>query len=614
MIKEASPGQGLGGTFAAAPPGAAAARKGSSGVQIPGRLPEVTMLLSKSKKLIGQLLIEAGLLSPVDLDAALREQRGSKARIGEILVQKRVLEEDQLLTILCKQLRVKRFNPNKFPPNPQLKEILPEAEASRLQVVPVFRKGSLLLVAMRDPADIAVIDALERLTKLEVEPLICNEKELRDLAVGVYGPNLRMEAETLSDIPEVVEQEEETAARKEDVLDISSLQSQVEDAPVIKIVNAILVQALQRHASDIHINPKEGKIDLRFRIDGELREIPAPPKNYFTSLVSRIKLLSNLDISVTRTPQDGRFTYRVRDKEVSVRTSTLPTIFGEKVVMRLHVQSSKGLSLEQLGMGDRERELLQAALLRPHGMILATGPTGSGKSTLLYAMLEKICSPNINIVTLEDPVETRLPEVTQVQLNSKAGMTFASGLRSILRQDPDVIMVGEIRDEETARISIQAAMTGHKLLSTLHTNDAAGAVSRFIEMGIEPFLIASTMVVVVAQRLVRRICPDCVEAYRPDAVQLQNMIRKPGENKDFHFFRGKGCFKCEQSGFKGRVGVYEVLNVDNAVKDLIIRRASAHEIRQRAIQSGRLRTLKMDAAFKVLSGVTTFEEYLGVAL
>ena len=575
-------------------------------------------MFSKSKKFIGQMLVDAGLLSQEALDTSLGEQKQTRQKLGSILINKKLVSEDQFLSVLSSQLKVKRLNIKNFKPNPDLKDILPEAEAARLRVVPLFRKGSLLMVAMRDPTDIVGIDAVEHVTRLEVEPVICNAEELDAITTAIYGRTFSdSEGEEIitefedDDVDVEAEPEKEAAV---DDLNITSLQSMAEDAPVIKIVNSILLQALNKRASDVHISPKEDRIELRYRIDGDLKPFPAPPKKYFLSLVSRIKLISNLDISVNRVPQDGRFTYRVRDKEISVRTSTLPTIFGEKVVLRLHVQTSRGISLDQLGMGEKERELLENALIKPYGMILATGPTGSGKSTLLYSLIERICSPNINIVTLEDPVETRLPEVTQVQLNPKAGMTFASGLRSILRQDPDVIMVGEIRDMETAKIGIQASMTGHKVLSTLHTNDAAGAVSRFIEMGIEPFLISSTLLVVVAQRLVRRLCPHCVEPYEPDATQLHAVIKSPPPGQKIHFFQSKGCHQCEHSGYKGRVGVYEVLQIDNTIKDLILKRASAFAIKQKAVQTGKLRTLKMDAAFKVLQGVTSLQEYLTVAM
>ncbi len=571
-------------------------------------------VFSKSKKLIGQMLVDAGVLSQDDLDSCLREQKLSKQKLGNILISRELVTEDQFLSVLSRQLKVKRLNFKNFQPNPGLKDILPETEAAKLHVVPLFKKGSLLMVAMRDPTDIASIDSVERITRLEVEPVICNASELDFITVAVYGRKFTEEEEIIPDFEDVdVESESEEATGKED-LNITSLQSMAEDAPVIKFVNSILLQALNKRASDVHINPKEDRIDLRYRIDGELKEFASPPKKFFLPLVSRIKLISNLDISVNRVPQDGRFTYRVRDKEISVRTSTLPTIYGEKIVLRLHVQSSHGLSLDQLGMGEKEREVLEKALIKPYGMILATGPTGSGKSTLLYSLIERICSPNINIVTLEDPVESRLPEVTQVQLNAKAGMTFASGLRSILRQDPDVIMVGEIRDVETAKIGIQAAMTGHKVLSTLHTNDASGAVSRFIEMGIEPFLISSTLLAVVAQRLVRKLCPYCVEPYEPDLTQLRTVIKSPPPGQKIHFFRSKGCPNCEHMGYKGRVGVYEVLQVDNTIKELILKRASAFAIKQKAVQTGKLRTLKMDAAFKVLQGVTSLQEYLTVAI
>ncbi len=572
------------------------------------------MLGSKARKKIGEMLIEDGLITQRQLDEALEGQKTSKDKLGQILIKKGAIKEGQLMPVLCRQLRIKRLDGKKFTPIPSMRSLIPEELASKHRLVPLVSKQSLVWVAMLDPTDIAAIDAVEHHTRLEVEPVFCTQKEFDELAHGVYGKKLL--AEALVEMPVNMEDIDiEASSDEEDggegALNIDSLKNMADDAPVVKIVNSILVQALNKRASDVHISPRQDRISFRLRIDGDLKEFPAPPKKIFLPLVSRIKLLSNLDISVARIPQDGRFTYYAQGREVSVRTSTIPTIYGEKVVLRLHVHGGHTLALDDLGMSDNERVKIEKAILKPHGMILATGPTGSGKTTLLYAILRKVSKPNINIISLEDPVESRLDDVTQVQLNSKAGMTFASGLRSILRQDPDVIMIGEIRDMETAEIGIKAAMTGHKVLSTLHTNDSAGAVTRFVEMGIEPFLISSTLLVAVAQRLVRRICPECIEPYQADDISLRAM--NVPLNSRMHFFRGKGCFHCDNSGFKGRLGVYEILEIDNMVQELILRRASAYEIKERAVRANKLRTLKMDAAFKVFEGLTTFEEFTSVA-
>jgi len=569
------------------------------------------MLFTRTKKRLGEILVDLGLITQEVLDKALLEHKKNNLKLGQYLIQQKLLSEDQVLESLSKQLRIKRLNTKKFSPNPALKTILSEDHATKFRAVPLVKKASLLLVAMYDPTEISVIDALERVTRLEVEPVFCSTNELKELFHQVYGNKLLLGEEMALAVEEMNLEPEAEVEPVDEVLNITSLQTMAQDAPVVKIVNSILVQALNKRASDVHISPKKDKIELRLRVDGDLKDFPAPPKKYFQPMVSRIKLLSGLDISVTRVPQDGRFTYRVQNKEISVRTSTLPTIYGEKVVLRLHVQSTHGYTLDELGMSEKEREMIDTAVHKPYGMILATGPTGSGKTTLLYSILQKVISPSINIVTLEDPVESRLDAITQVQLNTKAGMTFASGLRSILRQDPDVIMIGEIRDQETANIAVQSAMTGHQVLSTLHTNDAAGAVSRFVEMGIEPFLISSTLLVVVAQRLVRKICTECIEPYEAPDEQLRAIIQNP--TRKLHFFRGKGCFTCDNTGFKGRMGVFEILPIDSKVQEMILRRASAFEIKQTMVRTGSLRTLKMDAAYKVFQGMTSFEEYLTVA-
>jgi len=380
-----------------------------------------------------------------------------------------------------------------------------------------------------------------------------------------------------------------------------------EEAPVVRLVNSILSQAVRQGASDIHISPEKDHVQVRFRVDGKLQEVPAPPKNMILPIVSRFKILASLDISVSRLPQDGRFTARIGNREINIRVSTMPTIYGENVVLRLLDMSSGIHSLEALGMTPEDRDKVEAMSMKPYGMILSTGPTGSGKSTTLYSILKKINQPDINILTIEDPVEFRMPKIRQIQLNRRAGMTFASGLRSILRQDPDVIMVGEIRDTETAVISVQAALTGHRLMSTVHTNDAAGAITRFIEMGIEPYLVSSVMLVSIAQRLIRRVCDYCKEAYQPPEAALRQWGLE-AEAEGANFMKGRGCFNCMNTGYKGRIGVFEVLCIDETVQDMILAGRSAKEITRDMTAAGKLRTLKTDAAEKVRQGLTTLEE------
>lgn len=567
------------------------------------------------RKRFGDLLVEGGIISQEDLDEALHEQAETRKKLGEILVANGVVTERQIVDFLSRHLRVRRLNISKFRPRPELANVLPVDLASRLEVAPLLKKGSLLLVACPDPTDISMFDEVQQLTRLEVEPVICTRHEFNDVFLGVYDEEFKRQEERLIDLEHMEEEElQETQDELDETINISSVQSMAEEAPVIKLVNSILVKALNAGASDVHIRAVRNSVLLQLRIDGKLKRYDSFPKNYFFPLISRVKLLSGLDISVTRQPQDGRFSYRAKNKEISVRTSTIPTIYGEKVVMRLHVQQKRIFSLEDLGLSEPERVLIQRAIKRSYGMILTTGPTGSGKTTLLYTLLDMVNDPSINIVTLEDPVESRVDYLTQIQLNTKAGMTFASGLRSILRQDPDVIMVGEIRDKETASIAVESAMTGHRVLSTLHTNDAPGAVARFLEMGLEPFLLASTMLIVVAQRLLRKICPHCIEPYQASKKELAGMALDADPKTVMHFFKGTGCSNCNNTGYKGRVGVFEVLQVDDTVQQLIIKRASAQEIREVALAGGSLRSLKADASNKVFQGLTTFEEYMTVAV
>lgn len=527
-------------------------------------------------------------------------QRKSGVKLAEYLRRQGKLGEKELMDYVSAQLKIDRYTPEKYPLDDNLKSELPEAVFKDRQLVPLRKKDNMLWVATADPLNLGLLDAVEKLTKFDLEPVYCPKEELNDLIFSYFGSKADM-GEMLGTLEELSVESDESRDITPDI-SIASL----EDAPVVKLVNQILVQAVNAGASDVHISPKRDSVQLRFRVDGQLHEMPAPPKSVFMSVVSRLKLIASMDISVTRVPQDGRFSFHVQTKEVNVRASTLPTIYGENMVMRLLMRQSGTLTLADLGMIDEEREKVEAAINKSYGMILATGPTGSGKTTLLYSLLREIDKPNINIITLEDPVESRLDTIRQVQLNRKAGMTFASGLRAILRQDPDVLMVGEIRDGETAHIAVESAMTGHRLLSTVHTNDAPGAVTRFIDMGVEPFLVASTLLVAVGQRLVRRVCPNCAAPYNPPQSMVDQLKLHP--KSKINFMKGQGCPSCNNTGYKGRTGIYEVLVIDDMIGEMILQRKSSKEISRAGVQAKSFRTMKMDAISKVAKGITTLEE------
>jgi type IV pilus assembly protein PilB len=553
------------------------------------------------------MLFEAGLLTEAQLAKAVKDQQKYKLKLGQTLVREGIVSGSQIADIVSKQLKIDKYQPDKYPIDVGLAKIIPVEIVQKHQVVPLSKDRFLLTVAMTDPMDIDTLDKIEVLTNTEVEVVICTEKELNHIVSSMYG--------SLSGIGGVLEGIEEMEFERSDEseqqpltedVEVGSLHDMVEEAPVIRLVNSILAQAVREGASDIHISPEKDYVQVRFRVDGRLHEVPAPPKSMILLIISRLKILANMDIARSRIPQDGRFTVKMDNKEINIRASTIPTIYGENLVLRLLDTSAGVYSLGSLGIADRDIEKIERAIEKPYGMILSTGPTGSGKSTCLYSILQKINKPDINIITLEDPVEYRVEKIRQIQLNRKAGMTFADGLRSIMRQDPDVIMVGEIRDAETATISVQAALTGHRVLSTVHTNDAAGAITRFIDMGIEPFLVSSVMLLSIAQRLIRRVCPYCKKSYKPPQAALEYWGLDKIEGADF--VKGTGCFNCMDTGYKGRVGLYEILSIDEMVQDMILQKKSAQEITRAAKEAGVLSTLMEDAAKKILEGVTTLEE------
>ena len=557
------------------------------------------------KKKLGEILVEGGLITEKQLQSALPQQKKTKLKLGQFFVQQGILTETQIVRVVSSQLKLEEYSAIKYALDTELANIIPADMAYKYQVAPLNKIGLLLTVAMLDPMDINSIDAIEVYTNNEIETVICTEQDLNQLHSGLYGSYSGIGG-VLEDMEEMQYDKETDKAEITEDVEVSSLQGMAEEAPVIRLVNSILSQGVREGASDLHISPEKNYVQVRFRVDGKLHEVPAPPKSMFLPIISRLKILANMDISISRIPQDGRFTVKMKNKEINIRVSTMPSIYGENMVLRLLDTSSGILSLERLGMSEDDREKIEKLIQKPYGMILSTGPTGSGKSTSLYSILKNINKPDINIITVEDPVEYRIEKIRQIQLNRKAGMTFADGLRSILRQDPDVIMVGEIRDAETATIAVQAALTGHRVFSTLHTNDAAGAITRFVDMGVEPFLVSSVMIASFAQRLVRTICPQCKKPFKPPVEMLEFWGLDNSENANF--MKGKGCFNCLNTGYKGRTGLYEVLVIDDMIQKMILKNNTSQEITRAAIQAGNLTTLKENAAEKVRQGITTFEE------
>jgi type IV pilus assembly protein PilB len=560
--------------------------------------------MGRMRKRLGELLLDAKKLTEKDLLRALTEQKKYGDKLGKVIVKLGMLSEKEIIDTVSKQLNIPIIDLRELEIPEDVVTLITTDIAKNSMVIPVMRRHNVLKLAMVDPLDIDAMDNVARMVKMEIEPLIVTEDELKQALEKYYGLKTIVE-ETLDKIREqalTLEKDEKDEDEDERIsMDL------VEEEPVVRFVNSLLAQALADNASDIHVEPSKNIMRVRMRVDGRLRDVPSPDKKMFLPIVSRIKILAGIDIAKTRTPQDGRFNIREASREVGVRVSTFPTIHGEKVVLRLLDKCTALYGIDNLGFLRDDKEKIKSVLKRPYGFILSTGPTGSGKSTTLYAILNHITSPEKNIITIEDPVEYTLEGLAQAQVNPRAGMTFESGLRSILRQDPDIIMVGEIRDRETANIAVHSALTGHLVLSTLHTNDAASAVTRLVEMGIEPFLVTSSVSCVIGQRLLRKICPECKESYYPTpSVHKTFQIRE-----DVLLYRGKGCPACKYKGYRGRTGVYEVLIMDDELRELIISRAPAEVLKKRAHEKG-MRVMRDDAIMKVLFGTTTLEEALNV--
>ncbi len=551
---------------------------------------------------IADVLIEDGLLLPAQLEEAMDIQKKQGGRLLKLLTDRNYVTEQDMVISMGRCLDTPPINLSKVRVPEEVLDLVPKEMARSYKLAPVCRLGSKLFVAMADPLNVLALDDLRQRTKLEIVPMITTERAVMEALSGVNSASSAMES-MLKEAATATTETEVVQSKKEDI-DLDKLAHESEDAPVIKIVNLILVQALKEKASDIHIEPFERTLKLRYRVDGALIEASSPPKSLQLPIASRIKILAGLDIAERRLPQDGRFRIRVSGKEVDLRVSVLPTVHGEKIVIRLLDKSALSGSVEQLGMDDYTLEQFKKAIDAPHGMILVTGPTGSGKTTTLYTVLQELNNPDYNIVTVEDPIEYQLAGVNQVAVKSDIGLDFSAALRSILRQDPDIVMIGEIRDNETADIAVKAALTGHQVLSTLHTNDAAGAITRLDDMGIEPFLISTSILLTCAQRLVRRICPNCREEFKPEPEMLE---RLGIEDTDATFFRGAGCDRCKRRGYLGRAAILEVLPVSEAIRRLVIKRASSAVIKNQALAEG-MKSLRMVGIDKAREGITTLEE------
>jgi type IV pilus assembly protein PilB len=564
------------------------------------------------KKPLGQILLERGLVTQQHLDEALRIQASTTEQLGRILIDLGHVTERDVLRAQAEQLGIPFLELDRTSVDEDVAKAIPQSVVQRYNAVPIRRTGNRLTVAMADPTNVFALDDIRLITGYEIDPVLATPDDIGVLLRSVDGSagseELSNALEALGGGSGLPEEADTTGGGVNEEVDRRGLE---DEAPVIRIVNVIIQQAIKDRASDIHIEPDRRGVRIRYRIDGVLHEVMSVPKYVHAPLISRIKIMGDMNIAERRLPQDGRIHVRHEGKDYDLRVSSLPTVFGEKVVMRILDQSSILIGLSKLGMLPETQAQLESIIVQPNGMILSTGPTGSGKTTTQYSVLNKINSVERNITTIEDPVEYQLAGLNQVHVNRKAGLTFANAMRYFVRQDPDIIMVGEIRDLETAETAIQASLTGHLVLSTLHTNDAPSAVTRLVDMGVEPFLIAASVIGVLAQRLGRRICQNCKEPYKPPMEALRR-IGFPLENiEDVVLYRGRGCEQCRHTGYRGRLGIFELMLLSEEIQDLIVRRAPLSEVRRAALANG-MKTLKTDGFAKVLEGVTTVEEIMRV--
>ena len=562
---------------------------------------------------IGEMLVTAGKISKEQLEQALGSQQKEGGRLGTHLVKLGLLGDEELVEFLSQRYGVPAINLNEVEIDESIIKIIPPDVARKYTILPVSKAGARLTIAMVDPTNVFAMDDIKFMTGYNVEPVVTSEAALREAIDKYYGSTHSIELKkVMEDIADTDDADLEVLEDDED-LDLEELEQQSEEAPVVRLVNIILTDAIKRGASDIHIEPYEKEYRVRYRIDGILYEMMRPPLKLKEAITSRVKIMAKLDIAEKRLPQDGRIKIKTKlgnkIKDLDFRVSVIPAIFGEKIVLRLLDKDNLMLDMTKLGFEEEPLRRFEQAIFRPYGMVLVTGPTGSGKTNTLYSALSRINTPEVNIMTAEDPVEFNIGGINQVQMKEQIGLNFAATLRSFLRQDPNIVLVGEIRDFETAEVAIKAAMTGHLVLSTLHTNDAPSSINRLMNMGIEPFLVASSTHLVVAQRLVRRICSNCKEPYEVPHQALLNIGFIKDELKTLQLFRGRGCDTCSGTGYKGRIGLYEVMEIEEDIKELILSGGSAYELREKSIENGML-TLRHSGLQKIRDGVTSIDEVM----
>lgn len=559
---------------------------------------------------LGDLLVKEKVLTQVQLDQALKAQKESGERLASVLVKLKLLSEDDVTNFLSRQYGIPAINLSYFDVEPNVVKLIPYETAKRHQVLPISRVGASLTLAMVDPTNVYAMDEIKFMTGLNIEPVVASEAAILERIEKFYNTGPEEDLESVMQSFDADSDVEQLQLEEQEMM-LDQLEKAADEAPIVKLVNVVLSDAVKRGASDIHVEPYEKEYRVRFRIDGVLQTIMSPPLKLKDAITSRIKIMAKLDISEKRLPQDGRIMLKMKvngkRKELDYRVSTLPTLWGEKIVMRLLDKENLRLDMTKLGFESESLEKFERAILKPYGMVLVTGPTGSGKTNTLYSSISRLNSPDTNIMTAEDPVEFQLQGINQVQMKEQIGLNFAAALRSFLRQDPNIILVGEIRDFETAEIAIKAALTGHLVLSTLHTNGAPETISRLMNMGIEPFLVATSVHLICAQRLVRRVCKDCAA---PVDIPYQSLVEagfSPEEAKTAKIMKGKGCTVCNNTGYKGRTGLYEVMEVDDELRELILVGASAMELKKKAIERGMI-TLRRSGLIKVMQGWTTMEE------
>jgi type IV pilus assembly protein PilB len=563
---------------------------------------------------LGEILIKESLITQDQLDKALDFQRTNGGKLGSCLTKMGFITDDDITGVLSRQYGVPSINLKYYEIDPNVIKLIPQDTALRYQVIPLSRVGSVLTIAMTDPTNVFAMDDIKFMTGFNVEPVVASESAIAESISRFYGGGASSHEELSNLMKDLVDEDQELElAADEQEMDASALEKAAEEAPIIKLVNLILTDSVKRGASDIHVEPYENEMRVRFRVDGVLQTVMNPPLKLRDAMTSRMKIMAKLDIAEKRLPQDGRIMIKYKadgkKKELDFRVSSVPTLYGEKIVMRLLDKENLRLDMTKLGFEQESLKKFERNILRPYGMVLVTGPTGSGKTNTLYSSVARLNQVDTNIMTAEDPVEFQLAGINQVQMKEQIGLNFAAALRAFLRQDPNIILVGEIRDFETAEIAVKAALTGHLVLSTLHTNDAPSTISRLMNMGIEPFLVATSVNLICAQRLVRRICVNCKEELEVPEQALIDAGYTPEEVKTTKIYHGKGCSTCNKGGYKGRTGLYEVMEINDELRELILVGASALELKKKAVEQGMI-TLRRSGLIKAALGQTTMEEVL----